>query len=691
MSQSNSQQIKSDQFDIRWAAIAMFGTFVSIFIASEFSLLRLGLFTPSALVIGAVMLIAAAAFSPLLLPSRGVFARQEIRTLTYPLISLTVLASVLLAFYAGKYLLPLYPLLALAGMVKAARFAKYLTLKKWLITLITASATATYLFITVNNLGLAGVYTPEQGLLGLLNHDTRFHTAITHLIQNFGIPSLGVDGMLPVKYHFGSHYWFAAYGLLTGAEPLWSYAAIVPIAAVPALLLSLLFSSLALNKGRNPVMFHIAVGLALLYLSDWIGWKSYYISETYTFGLIGLLLLLPLFAYIAKDESRTKIPLLILLISVAVIPALMSLKVSVGVLWGGGVGWLVIRQYGISRTSILVGAFCMLALALGLKMFAPSTGDYVYTSGNFIMPFYLLRVYPEASTLSSFVFPISLLFFSLTAAQLPLRKFIKVRADILVEAIMVITIAGALPAFLGVPQDSAAWYFLNVGQWFALPVLLSRMSSADFLVMSPADFLVVRERLSGLSLARPISLLIIFGFSAHLITSFTPALYKNAGDLIRAASQQGGDFLGGKTANQYFKESLKTEHVLFGHGFTKALQDSIGPRLIVGVNNATQLPANDFAVFIPPENKAFWDFQSDCRDKHNIQASLTGQPSLLGEPPVSYNCIRDAYQTNYGTQRNSQQLNEADLCAHAATRYVKKILVVRDLYARNGINLLSCQ
>lgn len=682
MSQSNFQQSKSDQFDMRWAAIAIFGTLVSIFIASEFSLLRLGLFTPSASVIGAVMLIAAAAFSPLLLPSRGAFARQEIRTLTYPLISLTVLASVLFAFYAGKYLMLLYPLLALAGMVKAARFAKYLTLKKWLITLTTASATATYLFITVNNLGLAGVYTPEQGLLGLLNHDTRFHTAITHLIQNFGIPSLGVDGMLPVKYHFGSHYWFAAYGLLTGAEPLWSYAAIVPIAAVPALLLSLLFSSLALNKGRNPVMFHIAVGLALLYLSDWIGWKSYYISETYTFGLIGLLLLLPVFAYIAKDESRIKIPLLILLLSVAVIPALMSLKVSVGVLWGGGVGWLMIRQYGVSRTSILVGAFCMLALALGLKMFAPGTGDYVNTSGNFIVPFYLLRVYPEASTLSSFVFPISLLFFSLNATQLPLRKFIKVRADILVEAIMIITIAGALPAFLGVPQDSAVWYFLNVGQWFALPVLLSRIS--------PADFLVVRERLTGLNLAGPISLLVIFAFSAHLITSFTPTFYKNAGDLIRAASQQGGDFLGGKNASQYFKESLKTEHVPFGHDFAKALENSIGPRLIVEVNNVTQLLANDFAVFISPENKAFWDFQSDCRDKHNIQASLTGQPSLFGEPPVSYNCIRDAYQSNYGPQRNSQQLNEADLCAHASTRNINKILVVRDLYAHDGINLLSC-
>ena len=155
---------------------------------------------------------------------------------------------------------------------------------------------AAYLFIVVHNLGYAGILSPEQSLLGLLNHDTRFHAAIAFIIENFGRPSIAVDGLLPLKYHFGSHYWFAALSIMTDAEPAASYGAAVPIVAAPLLLTATILCGLAADRGIKPVTHYLAFGIALVFLADSLDIKSYYISESYTFALIALLLLLPVLA-----------------------------------------------------------------------------------------------------------------------------------------------------------------------------------------------------------------------------------------------------------------------------------------------------------------------------------------------------------------------------------------------------------
>jgi hypothetical protein len=347
-----------------------------------------------------------------------------------------------------------------------------------------------------------------------------------------------------------------------------------------------------------------------------------------------------------------------------------------------------VRRHGIGIVTIAVGAGSILLLLLGLSVFSPGPGDYVYTSGSLIAPFYILRVFPEVKVpFSSFVFPLCLALFALASARVSgatsLKELISCKSELFVEAVIVVTAIGALPAYLGIPQDSAAWYFLNVGQWYAMAALVARLS--------PGDFVELKNRVASLKLAGPVAVVTIFLLAVQLVQSLTPTFYKEYGEILRAADRQnGGNLLKGRNATQYLRETLAAERSLFGGDFRAALASSIGGRLVAQVRSAAGLVQTGFAVFVPPENEAFWKFQTDCRDKHNVQVSLTGLPSLLSAPPKEYGCSRDAYQTNYGARIDARAIGDAELCAHALERGIRRVLVLKDLYNSSGNHVLNC-
>ncbi len=227
-SSSLSVYFGCDEFSKGWAAIALFGSLTTIFIACFYTFLRLGLETPVSLVPGCVAVEMAAFLSPLLVPARRFSASISARAVIYPLVVVAVFASVLLALWCGRWIMAIYVVLAAFGFVRAVLLVRNASARDLTLLVAASAGTAIYLFVVVHNLGYAGVYTPEQGLLGLLNHDTRFHSAIAFMVQNFHEPSLGLDGVVALRYHFGSHFWFAALGAMTGAKPLWSYGAGVP-------------------------------------------------------------------------------------------------------------------------------------------------------------------------------------------------------------------------------------------------------------------------------------------------------------------------------------------------------------------------------------------------------------------------------------------------------------------------------
>jgi len=683
---SELQGLSAQQdFDRKWCAIALFGAIVSGFIALIMSFLRTGLETPANLIWIAWLIVVATAFSPLLLPKRGCFAVPAVRAVSMPLIAALILFSTPLVFSVGINLLFLFLILAAGGLLKVLIifWGAKVPWRDGLKLILSAGLVALYLLVVVQNENLVNVFSPEQGLLGLLNHDTRFHTAITYSIQNFGIPSLMVDGILPMKYHFGSHIWFAALGTLANSQPLWSYTAGVLIVGVPVFVMSLLLSGLAFDRGRKSITGYLIVGIVLLIISDCIGWNSYYISESYTFALIAMFLIFPLMSTLAENEESLVTQYIKYSLCITFIIILASLKVSVGILWAVFLSWVTLRRFGLMsvRTFGIIGLIAAVLL-FSLRMFSPGSVDYVHTNGSMFMPFYFIRLFPELKSFSSFVFPVIL--FLVVYPKHSKKNIFLLKEDqknILTQAVIVVTLIGLIPAAIGYPQDSAVWYFLNVGQWFAIILLIGNIPISDFHT--------IKSRVSDITITVPLVLILIF--SSRLPDLVRPRFQSQLINLVNTANNQSVDFLRGRSAGVYIRSSLLKEHRLLGREFTQAIEKSTGRQIINIVRSQTPFPQPDMAVFFSPDSKYYWDFQASCRDKHNISSSLTGQPSLLGAPPLSYNCDNDAYLTNYGSNIKSQKIEKNDLCVHALRRSVSRVLVMGGTLDNQSAYIIECK
>jgi hypothetical protein len=242
---------------------------------------------------------------------------------------------------------------------------------------------------------------------------------------------------------------------------------------------------------------------------------------------------------------------------------------------------------------------------------------------------------------------------------------------------------GAVPALIGVPQDSSVWYFLNIGQWYAFAVLAAQISAIDLTEFTKE---IRQDRLFI-----PIAIIVVFVAAGQLVRSFTPAFLDTYRDVIRTADKQvDGQLLKGRSVSRYFSDTMKRDHFLFGTDFNAAMATAVGARLISMVRDHVDTRSPDNAVFIPSRNTAYWDFQATCRDKHNIQTALTGQPSLLGGPPASYNCPRDAYSTPYGDEFAAKEITDAALCAHARKRKIRTVYILNDVRSADSNKLLKC-
>jgi hypothetical protein len=670
---------EAQRFDTIWAQLALFGLTISLCSAVDFYPLRAGLTTPIELVPGCVLVVAAALFGPLLIPRRGVLAEVHVRASVMPLVVIGVLASVVLSFWIGRSLMIVYLVTSLVGIGRLPALLRNGDRRSYFWLLASAAIFSAYLFNVVHSLKYAGLYTPEQNLLGTLNHDTTFHTAIAFLIRNFGRPSIGLDGVLPLKYHFGSHIWFAALSALTAADPASVYGAAVPIVNAPLLVAAVTICGATIDGARKSAGSYILAGVGLIILSDFIDPKSYYISESYTFGLIGLLLCLPVLAKLAKVDSSTQFTAPCFAIAIAAVPLLALLKISVGVLWTAALVWLAIRRFGFSSRGLVVGGAALASLTLISFVASPGRSNFPGLNDALIIPFYYFRIFPYLSSYSSLFLPLALLLSQTKKfGGDGLRATFVRRSDVMLEVTIVVTLLGLIPPLLGIPQDSAVYYFLNVGQWIAMGIATARLSP---------DWL---WRAIGAVRAGPaFALFVVF---VGLQLTLNPGVFPMMSDLAIAADQKvDGRLLAGRSPAGYFSDTLWREHALWGSDFRAALAASAGSGIVQAVRAVAPTPQRDLAVFIPPNNADYWTLHKNCLDRHNVQVALTGQPSLLGGPPLSSGCPIDAHTAVYGANFMTRVMADADLCAHALDRGVERVLILEDSRPSPRNRVLDCK
>lgn len=203
---------------------------------------------------------------------------------------------------------------------------------------------------------------------GNISIDSFFHIAIAAMYKNYGIVSLGLDGLVSISYHTLSHKVMAGISVLSQVDVMATYARLYFVLG-PALLVFVL-AALSIRIQPRQTFDNALLNISVLMLAvrclpvfkEFGFWDSYFSSESYLLGLV--LLVAALLALIQFYEVPGDVLSLCCALALLILSGLS--KASVGFL-----GFCVFGLFGLMalRTlkfwlALLVGAVVFFALMM---------------------------------------------------------------------------------------------------------------------------------------------------------------------------------------------------------------------------------------------------------------------------------------------------------------------------------------
>jgi hypothetical protein len=359
----------------------------------------------------------------------------------------------------------------------------------------------------------------------------------------------------------------------------------------------------------------------------------------------------------------------------------------------------VVACHALVRTSrralVAIGAVGAMALSVGLWLRGSSEGLSEFLA---IRPLGFLRFWDPLFSSLSIIFAYALA----TAVVLPgLRQrwardpsrpgwrrwlgggvALSWEELVLVMATAVIVPVLLLSGFIG-------WYFVDVLLWLALAVVLARLSRDD-------TTQILRSVASSKGGPAMVGFAVLLS-AAALLRAFTPGeLLGATTEMLSGLAREEGrpaPTADGASFRRLFAPSLVQHHVLFGPGFVAALRESYGVRMVQLIRGVTaQEGRSGLGVFVPAQNTKFWRYSVDCRSQPLFVPALAGVPMLRGLPPVVERCRlpRTFGYADYGMSSHSDDGDPGDLCRHALSRGLRRVLVLRDVDAPGANTVLRC-
>ena len=651
------------------------GLFVLVFALTQAGLifwfrgLRAGLYVPPRLLALSVSLIAAVGFAPFLLPDRW-RERAGWQTYLYPLASFAVMASALAAHALGglaPLLLWFYAAAGLAGFCRALPRLRLSGPRLLLLPL--AVIFAVYVFYYFNQWNYAGVFMPEYALLGRLRKDGYFATVIAHMIQNFGVSSTGLDGLTRLRYHVGSHAWFAGLGKIAGTMPLLTYPFIHQIVLIPAQMLALLFSIVCAAGTRRRLITGVGAALVMVFVTDALGRPSHYVSESYAAGVTGLLFFWPLLLDLLRSPERGRREDLIrMALALAAVFLISSLKISAGIVWTTALGWMLFRQYRFRPRALAPIALAGALLLLALKIFSDPGQAAIFA------PLRFFRYHPRLLFLTGWIIPglfvAALLIREKIGTRAALKQAAREKRTLPAEIIVLMALVGAMPALLLWLSIAWAWFFFNLTQWPAMSMLVAEW---DF--KWPEQ--IRRRRFAQ---AAAVGALIVCGIVGirFLASNFSTGYLDGTAEFTHAI-----------TANRFPSDG--TPERPYGADLDQHLAAAPGYRAYTLILDAARGHGSGLAVHVPASNDKFWHIVQNCDAQPMFVPAVTGVPMLYGLMPPGDKCDLAFYgYPDYGPDAYARDLDPAALCAHARQRGFNAVFELNDLDRPERNRVIDC-
>lgn len=554
---------------------------------------------------------------------------------------------------------PLYLGLLLAGIWQVGSAMRGEPAVKWMFAIGCGGLVGFGYFLVINSRAFGSVLTPELALTGIHQLDTVFHASISNMLVKYGVLSTGLDGLLSTKYHVLSHIWLGCVSLWLGVTTLEGYSIGGQIIAIPMLIFSL---SLAIHlfrrrgEGLASGALLTLCSLLLLFLADLWGWTSYLVSESYFLAMILFLLTLPLLSEIADPERRHRLGLQLSVLAVVGLLMLLS-KISVGAVLAAGVGILLWRRMGMTPSGLIKLAVPLLLLVM-LAVGVISAGRGMLWES--LQPFGFVREYPRGA------WP------NIAANLLLIGVAVRVwrqgvaREKAIAEAAIVMAMASVFPVLLINVPGGSDYYFVNVGTWVAI-VFICAFCGPTFERFFPNRF----------APAGVLAALILVAFAT---TEKRQSAYRIGAEFAQLQARVrlvNGELPAADTTTR----QRLMELLVPGHPSRYALAADVkrtpGARTIDTLRALGVTQAHRAAVFVPPENSAFWNLAVECRQNPLFVPAILGIPMLRGLNPPAVKCPSEPY---YGfldyKDSASEPMTDQQLCARAETWKLETIFIL---------------
>ncbi len=555
---------------------------------------------------------------------------------------------------------PLFVALLAAAIAQTIAAMRAAPAGRWLFALVCGGGAGFGYFLLINSRAFGSVLTPELALTGIHQLDTIFHSAIANMLVKYGALSTGLDGLVPAKYHVLSHIWLGCVSLWLGVSTLEGYSIGGQIIAIPMLLFSL---SLAIHlfrrRGEGPVNGALVTlgSLLLLFIVELWGWTSYLVSESYFLAMIVFLLTLPLLAEIAGSDRRHRLSLQLGSLGIAGLVIMLS-KISVGAVLAGGVGYLLWRRMGMTLPGLIKLAVPLLLLVfIAIAVISPGHSMLLQS----FEPFGFVREHPRGA------WPNIVANLALLGGALHVFRRGTARDRLCAEVAAVIAIASVVPVLLINVPGGSDFYFVNVGTWTAI-VFCGAYGGVAFERRFPGPLA------PGLVVGTLLLIALVTGEKRH-------AAYRlgaQFAELQARVRQVNGESPGAETKTLQRLVELLTP----GHPARYALASDIGRTpgaqvrqtlLTLGIMDAQRA-----AVFVPPDNVAFWNLATECRQDPLLVPAILGVPMLKGLNPPELKCPKEPY---YGfadyVDANSEPLSDQQLCVRAERWAIDTVFILQ--------------
>ncbi|WP_338765422.1 hypothetical protein WAF17_01620 [Bernardetia sp. ABR2-2B] len=332
--------------------------------------------------------------------------------------------------------------------------------------------------------------------LGKIHIDTLFHSSIANMIQTYNTTSAGIDGLVPLKYHVGSHFYLAHFSKIFQEGSLLSYNFGFIIVFIPLFIYIYLSTVRSISEKfkteqKFKFIFWIAfVIITFSLLSDLskFGKDTFLFnvfSESYAFAFALFCLFIILFTEEDTDFiSDKKQSILFIVASSTVLIISLSLKISVGFLFWVAVSYICFRLFLFNKnsylrikTALFIGVLFII-FYVGYKINHSNTSASVMNIGLFSfikenINYLSQRIY---FYLIHFFWGITYCILRIRDSKIyTLKKLLKHNsfAIIDVELLIILMVASSLPGVLIVIPDGSAIYFTLVARQLGMILFLA--------------------------------------------------------------------------------------------------------------------------------------------------------------------------------------------------------------------------